>query len=150
MNQEQAKKFVELYLTLPHPEIVLNRRNVANIEHIKKFAKAGVYQWRDCYGAWTSSAGDIDFLGEPENYRPAPQKKVNWTKALKNGAWGQEFLFSTRELPNNWEARVLTGYDGTDFQTLPFCSRTITKYEKFQHAKPFPGFVVPEAWSDEE
>lgn len=149
MNQEQAKKFIKLYETLPHPEIVFNHHHVANLEHIERFSKVGVYQWRDFYGEWISS-NDINFCGEPENYRLVPERKINWEKAMKNGAWGQEFLFSTRELPNNWEARVLTGYDGTDFQTLPFCSRTITKYEKFQHAKPFPGFVVPEAWSDEE
>lgn len=146
MNQEQAKKFIMLYETLLHPEIVFNHHHVANLEHIERFSKVGVYQWRDFYGEWISS-DDINFCGEPENYRPVPERKINWTKALKNGAWGQEFLF-TGKYPA-CRAKLQGYFDcpkiGDSFIALhgDFGTGTFTTCE------PLPNFEIPDSWLED-
>lgn len=140
MNQEQAKKFIELYATLRYPEVVFNNHHVANLEHIERFSKVGVYQWRDFYGEWIST-NDIIFCGEPENYRPVPESKINWEKAMKNGAWGQEFII-------NGSAQRLLGYHPDD--SLPFASHIAGHYARSNDCNPLPDFEVPNSWLEDE
>ena len=61
-------------------------------------------------GGWVLLVAEPDFHLEPHYYRIQPTKKINWEKAMKNGAWGTKCLFWDHDAPRDAVEDTLTGY----------------------------------------
>jgi hypothetical protein len=142
MNQEQAQKVAELYDTCPeaiYPPIA------RNIEHVKAFAISGEYQHLDDVSETWETGNNFNFLHQHKTYRPVPERRINWEKAMKNGAYGLEVNVrnsSAAPLTQHKLRGVRRSHEAFEFLTDK--SNCL-----FDYCEPLPGFEVPDSWLED-
>lgn len=138
MNQKQAQILMKLNREDAVEMMEMAGVNADNIAHIERFAEDGEYHVLAADGIWGIHECPL-FNRSPDNYGPVP--KICWKKAMKNGAWGERFLFS--DSGKDWNPGTLLGYQ--PHYDLPF-----REHVRWKYCKPIPGFEIPESWLEDE
>lgn len=146
MNRREAKELNEFLDERPNAladrlvDVGLLAENVlANYRagHIKAFGE----------GKDVRKGGEkytyLTFTGLPSSYS-VHEPEIDWAKAMKNGAWGEEFMFRNAD-DDGWHGPYqLVGYNASAYRSF------MGKGTAWNHCKPVDGFEIPEEWLKDE
>lgn len=140
MNQRQAQILMKLNREDAVEILKIAKIPQENYEHIMRFSELGLYQGKYYGNQWITKT-DLAFNCGFEYYRPVPERKICWEKAMKNGAWGEEFLFSDYADFHVRGKYILYGYDEHRKEF-----RFSGGIRAWKYCKPLPDFEIPESW----